>query len=35
MWKNYKQMLYEIGKVDLLVVNGDAIEGHGVKSSGS
>ena len=28
-------MLKEVGPVDILVVNGDAIDGHGKKSNGS
>lgn len=35
MWNNYTQMLKEIGNVDFLIVNGDAIDGHGKRSSGS
>ena len=35
MWGNYKRMLDEIGYVDYLIVNGDAIDGHGKKSHGS
>lgn len=35
MWDNYIKMIRQVGQVDYLVVNGDAIDGHGKKSSGS
>ena len=35
MWRNYLQAIQQIGDVDYLIVNGDAIDGHGKKSSGS
>ena len=35
MWQNFLKMVQEIGDVDYLIVNGDAIDGHGKKSSGS
>ena len=35
MYQNYLEMLKEVGPVDILVVNGDAIDGHGKKSNGS
>ena len=35
MWSNYTRIIEEIGPVDYLVVNGDAIDGHGKKSHGS
>ena len=35
MWTNYLRMIDELGPVDYLIVNGDAIDGHGKKSSGS
>lgn len=35
MWDNYKSALRAIGDVDILIVNGDAVDGHGKKSGGS
>jgi len=35
MWDFYESTIKEIGPVDLLIVNGDAIDGDGVKSGGT
>lgn len=35
MWDNYCQILDDFGKVDALIVNGDAIDGKGVKAGGT
>lgn len=35
MWKEYKKIIKEIGKVDHLIVNGDNIDGQGEKSRGT
>ena len=35
MWDNYLEMLKEVGHVDILIVNGDVIDGKGHKSGGS
>lgn len=35
MWDHYIRILDEIGKVDAVIVNGDVIDGKGVKSGGT
>lgn len=35
IWSEFQRLIYQVGKPDLLIVNGDSIDGKGVRSGGT